>query len=41
MISPLRSAYTYCISSRECFKSGDDDPYRFDLQGVIAIYIHV
>jgi len=25
----------------ECFKSGDDDSYGFDLKGVISIYIHV
>ena len=25
----------------QCFKSGDNASYRFDLQGVISIYIHV
>jgi hypothetical protein len=30
-----------CCKRGSCFKSGDDDSYSFDLQGVISIYIHV
>ena len=32
---------SYLLIFGSCFKSGDDDSYGFDLQGVISIYIHV
>jgi hypothetical protein len=37
--TPLDTLLLY--PERQCFKSGDGNSYRLDLQGVISIYIHV
>ena len=36
-----QSNYIETYSRWSCFKSGDDDFYGFDLQGVLSIHIHV
>jgi hypothetical protein len=41
LMIPLVSCHIKSFQRGSCFKSGDDDFYGFDLQGVISIHIYV